>query len=195
MTPLRLANVMRVMYHPVSYLHTSRFPSGWRREDEAAHPLLNHWILRHYHCPDDVGTFSHDPFYRLLIDGWQRLGDAALLIGAHLLRNRLLADGRFILLAPPVQSFLALPLPQLTPAAGVHEQEETAAALLHHPDPAAWGAYWLLSRLKHFPPAVYRRACLLFPAVQPLPQQATPLSPSSINLIKMALHHAQYVTR
>ncbi|MBT9432274.1 hypothetical protein JZM24_09295 [Candidatus Sodalis endolongispinus] len=36
---------------------------------------------------------------------------------------------------------------------------------------------------------------MLFPAWQPLPQQATSLSPSSINLIKMALHHAQYFTR
>lgn len=195
MTPLRLANVMRVMYHPVSYLHASRFPSGWRREDQAAHPLLNYWILRHYHCPNDDGAFHNDPFYRLLLDSWQRLGDAALLIGAHLRRNRLLAEGRFILLGAPVQSFLALPLPPLTPGARPQEQEETATTLLHDPDPAAWGAYCLLSMLKRLPPAVYRRACLLFPAGEPLPQQATSLSPSSINLIKMALHHAQYFTR
>lgn len=195
MTAPRLANVMRVMYHPVSYLHASRFPSGWRREDQAAHPLLNYWILRHYQCPHDDGALAGDPFYRLLLNGWQRLGNAALLIGAHLLRDRLLAEGRFILLAAPVQSFLALPLPPLTPAARPQELEEPAATLLQELDPAAWGAYCLLSMLKRLPPAVYRRACLLFPAGQPLPQQATSLSPSSINLIKMALHHAQYFTR
>ncbi|MGN7915537.1 hypothetical protein [Enterobacter sp. 22466] len=191
-TPLWLSHLV-VMYHPVVWCHHSHIPESWQRwvDKPAAHPLLNHWLARQYQLLERDLSISkrEDHLLQSAIQHWHRLPDAAMLIGSLLLRDDLLAQGRHLFCSSAVQTFIALPLPEV--------QYRSADMVMPPPlsaagQPLQTGASFLFALFSQFSPALHKRARLLFPLTLGIPKGEAPLTPANINLLIMALNHAYH---
>ena len=150
------AELLRVMYAPLDYIHPDHFPTPRTALKPAVSAAINHHLIRRFDLRTDIDSGLCDTgFNERLVNEWALIREAVWLIGCKLARAALARHGEFTKLSGPARQFVAVPL--LCPALELIGPITRTNLEIH-------GGRYLLGLHQQLPPALVQRLVLLLPA-------------------------------
>lgn len=150
------AQLLRVMYAPLDYIHSDHFHLSDVTLAPAVKSAINHQLIRRFDLSTalDFDLRSNDVGRRLVTE-WDSVRQAAWLIGCKLARGTLARHGHFAKLPQSARQFVAIPL--ICPALDLTEPVTRSSLEIH-------GGRCLLALSPHLPVAIAQRLALLLPS-------------------------------
>jgi len=174
---------LNIAFNPASYVHKSHLPStlceGYMHFDK----FINVWLFSQFPCFNvcpELRSGEGDVVLNLIVDHWYDLLNAAPLLGAYLLRNKLLSSPALLMTNGELLSFISLPL---SLEVRINETRECEDIL-------ALGLAIILQIGRHLPPPLIERLSLIFPKGRSVPDVSAESTAANINVFRMALRYA-----
>lgn len=144
-----------ILFDPLSYIAPQRLPWTPSLANPAARGIVNDLLIAAYELDTCWGVNEMSGVARQFLRHWQRLPQAAYLMGCQALRAELLRQGAILRLPGWAQAFVRLPLQT------AHNAPSTRR--VNHRDLSCAGYHQLLRWRTLLPLALTQRLPLLFP--------------------------------